>query len=74
MAWRVLPVAFVREGEVRKQLEVLHERMLRVIGQLQEVRAKVAETAVDVENETLFRRLRGDDLPESPEATLTTSS
>jgi hypothetical protein len=54
----------VQEGDVGKQLELLHQRMQRVIGQLQEVRAKVAATALDVEGETLFRRWHADDLPE----------
>jgi hypothetical protein len=53
----------VREGDVGQQLELLRQRMQRVIGQLQEVRAKVAATALDVENQTLLRRWQVDDLP-----------
>jgi phage baseplate assembly protein W len=49
-------------------LEDLHRRMQRVISHLDEVRAQVAQTSLDIENRITLRQLRAREESEGSEA------
>jgi hypothetical protein len=58
----------VHESEFRQRLEDLHRRMQRALRDLDEVRAHVVETAVDVDNRLVFGYLHAQEAWETRRA------
>lgn len=60
MARSLLASKLVPETQLQKQLLDMHDRMERIIGELNVLRAKVAEATEDIEKGAAFSRLRAD--------------
>ena len=51
----------MRESEFRARLEDLHRRLDRLLRELDDVRAEIAEAAIDLDNRVVFTHLHADD-------------